>query len=66
MKANLLFGPTSIQSFPIFTTGHAFLHSWTHFFGLHLSMLTMAIRVNASPESPFFFLAAAPFLGGIL
>lgn len=27
MKASLLFGPTSIQSFPSLTTGQDFLHS---------------------------------------
>lgn len=27
MNASLLFGPTSIQSFPSLTTGHDFLHS---------------------------------------
>lgn len=27
IKAILLFGPTSMQSFPSFTTGHDFLHS---------------------------------------
>jgi len=43
MKAILLAGSTSIHSLPVLTTGHAFLHSWRHFFGLHLSELTMAI-----------------------
>jgi hypothetical protein len=33
---------------PILTTGQDFLHSWRHFFGLHLSLLTMAILVNSS------------------
>lgn len=30
-------GDTSIHSLPILTTGHDFLHSCLHFFGLHLS-----------------------------
>ncbi|KAI9336789.1 hypothetical protein BDR26DRAFT_864609 [Obelidium mucronatum] len=42
------FTATSIQSFPILTTGQPFLHSCLHFFGLHLSALTMAIRVSLS------------------
>lgn len=33
---------------PILTTGHDFLHSCLHLFGLHLSLLTMAIRVSLS------------------
>lgn len=33
---------------PIRTTGQLFLHSWRHFFGLHLSWLTIAILVNLS------------------
>ncbi|KAK2023816.1 hypothetical protein LZ31DRAFT_476956 [Colletotrichum somersetense] len=41
-------GVTSMQSFPERTTGHDFLHSWRHFFGLHLSLLTMATRVSLS------------------
>jgi hypothetical protein len=32
-----------MQSLPVRTTGQDFLHSWRHFFGLHLSELTMAI-----------------------
>jgi hypothetical protein len=63
MNAILLFGPTSIQSFPSFTTGQDFLHSWTHFLGLHRSVLTMAIRVMDSLPSSFFLLLL--FLGGI-
>ncbi|PKC09049.1 hypothetical protein RhiirA5_290324, partial [Rhizophagus irregularis] len=34
-----------IKCLPILTTGHDFLHSCLHFFGLHLSELTMAILV---------------------
>ena len=34
---------TSIHSLPVRTTGQDFLHSCRHFFGLHLSLLTMAI-----------------------
>lgn len=37
---------------PVLTTGQLFLHSWRHFFGLHLSLLTMAIRVNRSDMLP--------------
>lgn len=36
---------------PILTTGHIFLHSCRHFFGLHRSSLTMAIRVSVSSGS---------------
>lgn len=43
MKAILLVGSTSMQSLPVRTTGHDFLHSCRHFLGLHLSLLTMAI-----------------------
>ncbi len=39
---------SSIWSSPIRTTGQDFLHSCRHFFGLHLSLLTMAILVNLS------------------
>lgn len=64
MNANLLLGPTSIQSFPNLTTGHDFLHSWLHFLGLHFWEFTMAIRVNA--PSPLSFLSVPFFFGGIL
>lgn len=43
MKAILLVPSTSMQSFPVRTTGQDFLHSCRHFLGLHLSELTMAI-----------------------
>lgn len=46
MKAILDAGVTSIHSLPVFTTGQDFLHSWRHFFGLHLSSETIAIRVT--------------------
>lgn len=48
IHAILLVGATSMQSLPIRTTGHDRLHSCLHFFGLHLSAFTMAIRVNLS------------------
>lgn len=48
MTAFLSVGLTSIQSFPIFTTGHDRLHSCLHFLGLHLSFETIAIRVSLS------------------
>ena len=50
--------PTSMHIFPIFTTGHAFLHSCLHFFGLHRSALIMAMRSkrSAGDSSPDFFL----------
>lgn len=65
MKASLLLGPTSMQSFPSLTTGQDFLHSWLHFLGLHLDVLTMAIRVKFSSSPP---LEAAPpfFFGGMV
>lgn len=44
-------GTTSIQSFPIRTTGQDFLHSWRQRFGLHLSSLTMAMRISLSVSS---------------
>lgn len=47
---------------PIFTTGQLFLHSCLHFFGLHLSAETMAIRVSFSSETS----GSLSFLGGIL
>lgn len=65
MKASLLFGPTSIQSFPSLTTGHDFLHSWLHFLGLHLEAFTIAIRVKCS--SPPLLVVVPPFFfGGIV
>jgi hypothetical protein len=56
MAAILSLGVTSMQSFPILTTGQDFLHSCRHLLGLHLSELTMAIRVNLSVSSKAFFL----------
>jgi hypothetical protein len=43
---------------PIFTTGHAFLHSCRHFFGRHRSAETIAMRssLSAGLSSPFFLL----------
>lgn len=38
--------PQNGESLPVLTTGQLFLHSWRHFLGLHLSELTIAIRVN--------------------
>ena len=64
MKASLLFGPTSIQSFPNLTTGQDFLHSLLHFFGLHLDELTIAIRVILLSSLPPLDLPPF-FLGGI-
>ncbi|KAI9222483.1 hypothetical protein BC828DRAFT_345985 [Blastocladiella britannica] len=55
MKAILEVEPTSIHSLPMRTTGHDFLHSCRHFFGLHLSSDTMAIRVSLSDMLVFFF-----------
>ena len=58
MFAILLFSVTSMQCFPIFTTGHCFLHSCLHFFGRHRSASTMAMRSNRSLSSSlscFFF-----------
>ena len=59
IDAILLFGVTSIQSFPILTTGQDRLHSCLHLLGLHLSELTMAMRVNLSVSS-------IDFLGGMM
>ena len=54
---------TSMHSLPIRTTGQLFLHSWRHLFGLHRSLLTMAILVLVSLSAASFRLA---FFGGIL
>lgn len=40
--------PRACVCLPILTTGQDFLHSCLHFLGLHLSELTMAIRVRSS------------------
>lgn len=48
-------GVTSMHSLPMRTTGQDFLHSCRQRFGLHLSSLTMAIRVCLSVSS-FSFL----------
>jgi len=48
MKAIFDSGVTSMQSRPLRTTGQDFLHSCLHFFGLHLSVEMIAIRVNRS------------------
>lgn len=54
IDAILLLGVTSIHNFPIRTTGQDFLHSCLHLLGLHLSALTIAIRVSLSVSSiPF-------------
>ena len=53
--AILLVGATSMHSLPIRTTGQLLLHSWRHLFGLHLSVLTMAIRVCLSVSSAALF-----------
>ena len=66
MKASLLFGPTSIHNFPNRTTGHDFLHSWLHFFGLHLEVFMMAIRVKCSSSPPLPVGFPPFFFGGIL
>ena len=50
IHAILLVGATSMHSLPILTTGHDRLHSCRHFLGLHLSALTMAIRVSLSDD----------------
>jgi hypothetical protein len=39
-----------MQSLPVRTTGQDFLHSWRHFFGLHLSELTIAILNHVSVD----------------
>ncbi|ORZ12165.1 hypothetical protein BCR41DRAFT_308075 [Lobosporangium transversale] len=48
INAILEAGVTSIHSLPIIIPCcHNFLHSCLHFFGLHLSLLTMATRVSS-------------------
>ncbi|KAI8595866.1 hypothetical protein EDD21DRAFT_344118 [Dissophora ornata] len=48
IKAILEVGETSIHILPMKPrVRHDFLHSCRHFFGLHLSLLTMAIRVRS-------------------
>jgi hypothetical protein len=42
MKQITEVGITSMQIFPVWLDGQAFLHSCLHFFGLHLSGLMMA------------------------
>jgi hypothetical protein len=54
IDASLLFGITSIHNLPMRTTGQDFLHSCLHRFGLHLSLFTIAIRVNLSVSSVAF------------
>ena len=56
----LSFAVTSIQSFPILTTGQDFLHSCRHLLGLHLSVDTIAILVSFDCSSSCCF-----FLGPI-
>ena len=41
-------GLTSMQIFPIRTTGQPFLHSCLHFFGLHFKGLTMAAQMECN------------------
>lgn len=50
MYATFDFGVTSMHILPIFTTGQLLLHSCLHFFGLHLSPFTIAIRVGSLPS----------------
>lgn len=57
-----------MQSLPILTTGHPFLHSCLHFLGLHLSEDTMAtyiVEVNNSlvwQKSWLFLVLGLPIL----
>jgi hypothetical protein len=46
-------GITSMQIFPVVLTGQAFLHSYLHFLGLHLSGFIIAILSLSSPLSIF-------------
>ncbi|KAH9912378.1 uncharacterized protein B0H18DRAFT_1054249, partial [Fomitopsis serialis] len=50
INAILSVGLTSIQSLPIFTTGHDFLHSCAHRLGLQRLESTIAIRVILSED----------------
>ena len=53
---------TSMHILPTFTTGHVFLHSCLHFFGLHRSAETMAMRESESPASSGAFFPFLPIL----
>ncbi|KAI8322379.1 hypothetical protein GQ54DRAFT_317155 [Martensiomyces pterosporus] len=48
IPAILEVGHASMHNLPILLTGQTRLHSCLHFLGLHLSLLTMAIRVFLS------------------
>lgn len=63
IQASFEDGVTSIHSLPTLTTGQYFLHSCLHFFGLHRSELTTAMRVGVSSLS--FFVFVFFFLGAI-
>ena len=47
-KIKAFYIKNELMCLPCLTTGHDFLHSWRHLFGLHRSKLTIAIRVNLS------------------
>ena len=57
---------TSMHILPTFTTGHVFLHSCLHFFGLHRSAETMAMRESESPASSGAFFPFLPILSFVL
>lgn len=69
MKAIFESGVTSIQSLPVRTTGHDFLHSCLHFFGLHLSVSIIAILIISRYMSQAYrvspLLTSSSFLGMI-
>lgn len=48
-------GPTSMHNLPDRFIGHTFLHSYTHFLGLHLSLFTIAILNNSSIFKILFY-----------
>ncbi|ODV68286.1 hypothetical protein HYPBUDRAFT_123847 [Hyphopichia burtonii NRRL Y-1933] len=57
IKAILDVGATSIHNLPVLTTGHALRHSCLHFFGLHLSVDTIAILVLFSTILSLFLVS---------
>ena len=64
IHASLSVAFTSMQSFPIRTTGQDLLHSCRHFLGLHLSAFTTAIRALPPSSSCWAFFLSR--LGGMI
>lgn len=59
LQATLLVASTVMHILPIDTTGQDRLHSWRHFFGLHLSSFIIAIR-DFSSDSAIFLRTKVP------